>query len=69
MKLKESYLCIDCEELFVAAREGCNPSCPSCTSRSFVPVAGIIPTMAMLDRRTSSQGVTRAERAALADGT
>ena len=48
MKLKDACFCIQCEEIFPL--EGNNPSCPSCTSRSFLPVSKYIPTESSLDR-------------------
>ena len=42
MKLRLAMLCADCEELFEAERV--NPSCPACTSRSFLPISKWIPT-------------------------
>ncbi len=48
MKLHEAYLCIDCDEIFVANET--NPSCPSCNSRSFAPISGWLTSWEAFDR-------------------
>jgi len=48
MKLKDAFLCIDCDEIFVADKT--NPSCPSCCSRSYAPISGWITSQDLADR-------------------
>jgi hypothetical protein len=48
-KLKDSYLCMDCDEIFtIDGKPGA--SCPSCTSRSFAPISGWITSQDLADR-------------------
>jgi hypothetical protein len=42
MKLKSSYLCPGCDEVFNYPRNGEEKCCPSCTNRSVVPLTTIL---------------------------
>jgi hypothetical protein len=39
MKLKDVFLCIDCDEVFAIEGPPCNPRCPRCASSVFVPLS------------------------------
>ena len=46
MKLKDAFLCVECDEIF----EGNNVVCPSCMSRSTAPISGWITSWSAYDR-------------------
>lgn len=48
MKLGESVLCMDCEEMFVPQDTG--QHCPACGSAAYAPVARWVPTMESYER-------------------
>ena len=62
MKLKEMFLCIDCDEVFTAERSTCNPQCPICASSVFMPLSVWVQTMTAFERtRGEAENVTHHE--------
>jgi len=60
MKLKDTYICIDCEELYDRYRLLClgirdMSVCPSCTSCSGIPLSKWIKTMVEEDERCTEE--------------
>lgn len=58
MKLRKAYLCIDCDEIFEVEGKT-NPECPSCTSRSYAPIAGWITSQDFADRMNAMESGKR----------
>ena len=52
MKLKEMFLCIDCDEVFTTEGSPCNPQCPTCASSVFMPLSAWVQTMTAFERGT-----------------
>ena len=50
MNLAHALLCIDCDEVFVAAEIPCNPRCPNCGSSVFMPLSRWVQTWTAYDR-------------------
>ncbi len=64
MKLKDAYLCMECDEVFsVTGRT--NPSCPSCTSRSYAPLAAWVETQTHAEKKREKKSRRRALPAAV----
>ena len=42
-KLKESAICLDCDEVFPI--QGTNPTCPVCCSHAFMPLSTWVPAI------------------------
>jgi PHP family Zn ribbon phosphoesterase len=50
MKLKDAFLCIDCDEVFTTEGSRCNPRCPTCASSVLMPVSAFLQTLAAPER-------------------
>jgi len=62
MKLKEMFLCIDCDEVFTSEGSRCNPQCPTCASSVFMPLSAWVQTMTAFERgRGEAERVTHHE--------
>ncbi len=59
MKLKDAYLCMECDEVF-AVTGRTNPSCPSCTGRSFAPLAEWVQTKKHFEKQQQKKQRRRA---------
>ena len=68
MKLKDTLLCIDCDEVFAAEGHTCNPRCPSCGSSVFAPLACWVQTWTAFEKsedetnRVTRYGASTEER-------
>ncbi len=68
MKLKDTLLCIDCDEVFTAEGHTCNPRCPSCDSSVFAPLACWVQTWTAFEKsedepnRVTRHGTSTKER-------
>jgi len=49
MNLKDAFLCIDCDEVFIIGGSPCNPRCPRCASSVFAPLSAWVQTSAAFD--------------------
>ncbi len=52
MKLRDVFLCIDCDEMFTLEGSPCNPRCPGCASSVFVPLSAFVRTLTAFERGT-----------------
>ena len=52
VKLKDVFLCIDCDEVFTAEGSRCNPRCPTCASSVLMPVSVFLQTLTAPERGT-----------------
>jgi hypothetical protein len=49
LNLKDTLICIDCEEVFIPQGSRCNPRCPACASSVCIPLSSWIGTEQSLD--------------------
>jgi hypothetical protein len=61
MNLKEAFLCIGCDEVFVIGGSPCNPRCPRCASSVFVPLSAWVQTRAAFDHALEKEVRPRLE--------
>ncbi len=60
MNLKDAFLCIDCDEVFMIAGTSCNPQCPRCASSVFAPLSAWVQTWSHLENaQGETSGATR----------
>ena len=50
MSLKDALLCINCDEVFTAARSRVNPRCPICASLVFTHLSAWVGTWTALEK-------------------
>lgn len=55
MNLKDAFLCIDCDEVFIIEGSPCNSHCPRCASSVFAPLSAWVQTWTALE---NAQGKT-----------
>ena len=55
VNLKDAFLCIDCDEVFMIEGSPCNPQCPRCASSVFAPLSAWVQTWTALE---TTQGET-----------
>jgi hypothetical protein len=58
LKLNEAYLCMECEEIFSITNRT-NARCPSCTGRSFAPLAAWVQTHAHAEKQRAKKARRR----------
>jgi DNA-directed RNA polymerase subunit RPC12/RpoP len=61
MKLRDVFLCIDCDEMFTLEGSPCNPRCPRCASSVLMPMSAFVRTLTAFERGTDEMARPRLE--------